>query len=85
MMFVTLIKVLPGKYLEAIKSLKQCKVPDGIEIKEFIGMFGKPDAIIIYDAKDEGTAADFAMQFGKCAEITTQLACPIEQLHWTSY
>jgi uncharacterized protein with GYD domain len=83
MLFVTTLKALHGQYLEAIKVFKRPKVPEGIEIKEFLGVFGTADAIVIFSAQDETTAADFTVQFGHVAEVNTALALPIENLKWT--
>ncbi len=83
MLFVTTLKALHGQYLEAIKVFKRPKVPEGIEIKLFLGIFGKNDAIVIFSAPDEATAADFTVQFGHVAEVCTAVGFPIENLKWT--
>jgi len=83
MLFVTTLKALHGQYLEAIKVFKRPKIPEGVEIKQFLGIFGGTDAIIIFSAPDEATAADFTVQFGHVAEVCTAVAFPIEDLKWT--
>lgn len=83
MLFVTTLKALHGQYLEAIKVFKRPKIPEDVEIKHFIGIFGSVDAIVIFSAPDEATAADFTVQFGHVAEVCTSLALPIEDLKWT--
>jgi uncharacterized protein with GYD domain len=72
-----------GQHLEAIKLYKRPKVPEGIEIKHFIGIFGTLDALVIFDAADEATAAEFTVQFCHVADVQTSLALPIEDLKWT--
>ena len=83
MLFVTSMKALHGQYLEAIKVFKRPKIPEGVEIKEFIGIFGNVDAIVIFEAPDEATAADFTVQFGHVADVCTAVAMPIDDLKWT--
>ena len=83
MLFVTTLKALPGKYDEATRSFRHPKIPENIKIREFLGLFGKPDALIVFEAPDESVAAEFAVQFGSSAESVTSLALPIEQFKWT--
>ena len=83
MLFVTKLKALPGQYMEAIKIFKHPKVPEGIEIREFLGLFGDVDAIIVFESPDEQTTAEFTVQFGHVAEVCTALALPIELMKWT--
>jgi uncharacterized protein with GYD domain len=83
MLFVTALKALPGKYDEATRLFRHPKIPEGVKVKEFLGLFGKPDAILIFEAPDETTAAEFAVQFGSAVESVTSLAVPIDQFKWT--
>ncbi len=83
MLFVTTLKALPGKYEEATRLFRHPKIPENIKIREFLGLFGKPDAIIIFEASTEKDAAEFAVQFGSAAESATALAMPIELFKWT--
>ncbi len=83
MLFVTKLQALPGKYDEATRLFRHPKIPDEIKIREFLGLFGKPDAIIIFEAPSESVAAEFAVQFGSAVESVTSLALPIEQFKWT--
>ena len=83
MLFVTTLKALPGKYDEATRLFRHPKIPEGVQIKEFLGLFGKPDAIIIFEAPNENIAAEFAVQFGSAAESVTSLALPIDLFKWT--
>jgi hypothetical protein len=83
MLFVTTLKALSGQYIEAIKVFKRPKIPEGVEILHFIGLFGAQDALIIFTARNEATAAEFTVQFGHVADVCTTVALPIEDLKWT--
>lgn len=83
MLFITTLKALHGQYLEAIKLFKRPKIPDGVEVNDFIGIFGTFDALVIFSAPNEATAAEFTTQFGQVAEVQTSLALPVEDLKWT--
>lgn len=84
MLFVCQLKVLPGQIEEATRQFKHPKLPNNVMVHEFFALFGKPDAIVIFEAPDASTAADFVVQFGRVADTTTSLALPIEELKWTS-
>jgi uncharacterized protein with GYD domain len=83
MLFVSTIKAQVGQHLEAIRLFKRPKIPEGVEIKHFVGIFGDMDAILIFSAPDEAAAAEFTVQFCHVAEVHTSLALPIEDLKWT--
>ncbi len=83
MLFVAFLKSIPGQYKEAIKSLKHHKVPEGIEVVQFIGTFGKYDGVILFNAVNESDAAEFTIQFRDHMDVTTALACSIDDLRWT--
>jgi uncharacterized protein with GYD domain len=82
MLFVTYLEALPGKYNAAIKLFKNPRIPNGIVIKESLWMFGKPDAMIVFEAPDEKTAGEFVVQFGEIAVPKTSLVFPIDELTW---
>ena len=84
MLFVTQLKVLPGQLEEATRMFKHPKLPNNVVVHEFLGLLGKPDAIVIFEAPDAPTAADFVVQFGRVADTTTSLAIPIDEFQWTS-
>ncbi len=84
MLFVCQVKVLPGELEEATRLFKHPKLPNNVMVHEFFALFGKPDAIAIFEAPDAVTAADFVTQFARVADTTTSLAIPIEELKWTS-
>jgi len=82
-LFVTQLKVIPGQLEEATRLFKHPRIPANIMIHEFLGLLGQPDAIVIFEAPDASTAADFTVQFGRVAETITSLALPIEEFKWT--
>jgi uncharacterized protein with GYD domain len=83
MLFVTTVKFIPGKCEEATRSIRRPKIPKEIKIREFLGLFGKPDVAIIFEAPNEKAAADFTVQFGRYGDLVTSLALPIEEFKWT--
>jgi hypothetical protein len=84
MMFVAQITAMPGKYEETVRRLKHLRTPKEIEIKLFLGLFGKPDAVIVFETTSESMAAEFVGQFANVADCTTSLGVPIDDLKWTS-
>ena len=82
MKFVTFLDVRAGKYYQAIKKFRNPEIPEGVHIRESLWLFGKPDAILIFDAPDEKTAGKFVVQFGEITEPTTSLVFPIDELTW---
>ena len=83
MLFVTHMSTLPGRYTEAIRAIKNRKVPKGVEILECLGTFSHFDAIIIFKATDEATAVEFVGQFAECFKLETAVAFPVEGYKWT--
>src|SRR5437899_2329177 len=83
MLFVTQLKVLPGQWKDATRLFKHPKIPNNVMVHEFLGLLGKPDALVIFEAVDAATAADFMVQFSRVTEATTSLALPIEEFKWT--
>ncbi|MEK6838538.1 MAG: hypothetical protein AABY08_02210, partial [Candidatus Thermoplasmatota archaeon] len=65
MLFVTQLKVIPGQLEDATRLFKHPRIPANIMIHEFLGLLGQPDAIVIFEAPDASTAADFTVQFGR--------------------
>src|SRR5207249_9700799 len=84
MLFVTQLRILPGQFEEATRLFKHPKLPNNVMVHEFLGLLGKPDAIVIFEAPDASTAADFMVQFSRVTEATTSLALPIEEFKWRS-
>ena len=84
MLFVAQPTRMPGQLEEATRLFKHPTLPNNLMVHEFFALFGKPDALVIFEAPDAITAADFITQFGHVAETTTSLAIPIAELKWTS-
>src|SRR5437773_1963166 len=50
MLFVTQLRVLPGQWEDATRLFKHPKLPNNVMVHEFLGLLGKPDAIVIFEA-----------------------------------
>lgn len=83
MLFVTTIHAADGKFEDAIRALKRLKIPDGVKVREFLGLFGDPDAIIVYETQNEKQAVDFVCLIASCVMCKTSLALPIDEFKWT--
>lgn len=71
MLFATLM--LPkGKGADAVKYLKDLKVPKGIKIHDVYFAFGRYDGIMIFEAPDERTAMNFVMETGFATGYTME-------------
>ena len=84
MLFVAQLKVIPGQLEEATRLFRHPRLPNNVMVHEFLALLGKPDAMVIFEAQDAVTAADFVTQFSHVAETITSLALPVEELKWTS-
>ena len=82
MIFITSMNIIPGNYNKAIKLFKNPALPKDVKITQFLWMFGIPDALLIFEAPDEGTAGEFIIQFGEVAELKTAVGFPIEKMRW---
>lgn len=83
MLFVTHLSIIPGRYVEAIRTLKNPRVPQGVRVREYLGVFSMHDAEMIFEAPDEGTAVEFVGQFGEHFKTETSVAFPVEEFKWT--
>ena len=83
MLFVTIVNAPEGKFEETVRALKRLVIPDGVKIREFLGVFGQPDAIIIFETSDERTAVDFVCHLATYMNCKTQMALPIDEFKWT--
>src|SRR5438132_1037003 len=81
--FIVRLEVLPGEWEDATRLFKHPKIANNVMVHEFLGLLGKPDAIVIFEAVDAATAADFMVQFSRVTDATTSLALPIEEFKWT--
>src|SRR5207253_8316348 len=84
MLFVTQLRILPGQFEEATRLFKHPKLPNNVMLHEFLGLLGKPDAVVIFEAPDASTAADFMVQFSRVPNATRYLAPPTEEFNRTS-
>ncbi len=82
MIFCTTFNINPGSYKKCIRMFKSPILPEGIKIREFLWMFGVPDALIVFESPDEETAGEFVIQFGDLAEVKTSVVFPVEKLRW---
>jgi uncharacterized protein with GYD domain len=78
MLFISSLEIVTGKAKELTDKAKKPKMLQGITIKNILGVFGKPDIILIFEAPSERTAAEFVLQFSDCAVTKTQLVFPIK-------
>lgn len=83
MLFVSIVNSHPGKFEETVRALKRLQVPENIKIREFVGLFGEPDAVIIFEAGDETSAVDFVCHLAASVDCKTQMALPIDEFRWT--
>lgn len=83
MLFVTTIESGEGKFEDTIRALKRLKIPEEIKVREFLGLFGEPDAILIFESNDEMHAVDFVCMIAQSVKCKTSLALPIDEFRWT--
>jgi uncharacterized protein with GYD domain len=80
MLFVSFLEIISGKVSEALDQLKHLRVPERIKVVQFLGLFGKPDVVLIFEAANEKEASEFVTQFGECFVAKTLLAFSIGEL-----
>lgn len=83
MLMVTTIHTKEGKFEDTIRALKRLKIPDGIKVREFLGLFGEPDAIIVFEAVDQTAAVEFVCLIASSVTCKTSMALPIDEFKWT--
>jgi uncharacterized protein with GYD domain len=83
MLMVTTIHTKEGKFEDTIRALKRLKVPEGIKVREFLGLFGEPDAILVFEAKDQKAAVEFVCHIASFVTCKTSMALPIDEFKWT--
>ncbi|MGC8585364.1 MAG: DUF3303 family protein [Thermoplasmata archaeon] len=71
MLFVTFINANPTTYNNLINLMKKLHFPDGIKIVNRYILFGKPDAMIIFEASNEQNALKFVEQFVSVGDTQT--------------
>ena len=83
MLFVSTIHANEGKFEDTIRALKRLKIPEGVKVREFLGLFGEPDAIIIFETQDEKQAVEFVCMIASSVTCKTSMALPIDEFKWT--
>ena len=78
MIFVTLCTVRSGKFEDAIEATKGLPkaLPPGIKLKARYSLFGRFDALFIFEAPDEITATKFVRWLQDTLDTETFLAVP---------
>jgi uncharacterized protein with GYD domain len=83
MMFMCTLRFMAGHYEQAIRTYKNPKAIADVKVLHFLGIFGDNDAIVIFEAPDEGTAAEFVVQFREHSHTSTSVVFPVESYKWT--
>jgi uncharacterized protein with GYD domain len=83
LMFLCTLRFMPGHYEQAIRNYKNPKIPEGLKLLQFLGIFGEEDALVIFDAPNEVTAAEFVVQFREHSHTATSVVFPVENYKWT--
>ncbi|MBU1061797.1 MAG: GYD domain-containing protein [Candidatus Omnitrophica bacterium] len=78
MLFISSLEITTEKAKELMTRARNPKMIQGVVIKDILGVFGKPDIILIFEAPSERTAAEFVLQFTDCAITRTHLVFPIK-------
>lgn len=78
MIFVTLCIVRSGKFEDAVKATRGLPkaLPREIKLKARYSLFGRYDAIFIFEAPDEATATKFVRWLQDTLDTETFLAVP---------
>ncbi len=77
MLFIMFATATAERYSDLYHVVKNMRIPEGIKIREKMDIFGKPDLVIVFDAKNEKIASEFVKQFGRVSEVSTHLAVDI--------
>jgi uncharacterized protein with GYD domain len=80
MIFVSTLDVIPGKVSEFQKITKKLEIPEGIKVREFLSLFGKPDYLLTFEAPNEEKAMSFILKFVSVAVPKTSLGVPVENM-----
>ena len=77
MWFVMLATANAEQYGDLFHVVEKMKIPVGIKVHQILEIFGKPDVIMVFEAKNEKIASEFVRQFGRVSEVTTHLAIKV--------
>lgn len=80
MKFVTFINAYPDKYSEMFLLLRSMHVPDGVKIVSSYFIFGKPDAMVIFECDDELRAFKFVETFTGVGDTETHVLVDVGRI-----
>ena len=85
MLFLTLLKIYPGKAGDQpgfLKRIKSVTPPSGVKVHQVYFLFGQYDGAIVFEAPDLKAAKDFIIRISIPAiyKIETLPAIPAEEL-----
>ena len=83
MLFVTYVTLLAERSKEAVEDLKKLKPPPGVVIRSIYVLFGKYDALLVYETHDEKMALDLIFQLRKIGGVydtETYVAADLERI-----
>jgi uncharacterized protein with GYD domain len=69
MNFVTMVTVIAERNKEAFDHLKKLKATPGVIVKSVFGLFGRYDALIIYEADELKAAMEFSLEVRRIAGV----------------
>jgi len=75
MIFLTLMKILPGKASEAaglLKRIKSVTPPPGIKVLDAYVLLGKYDGVVLFEAADPKVATNFVLKIASPAVFKTE-------------
>ncbi|MFP3318546.1 MAG: DUF3303 family protein [Thermoplasmata archaeon] len=79
MKFVTFINAYPDKYSNMFMLLKSMHVPENIKIVSSYFIFGKPDAMVIFESQDESMAFKFVESFAGVGDTETHVLVDVNR------
>jgi uncharacterized protein with GYD domain len=80
MKFVCFLRARGGKTEELLKKIQEVGLSTEYITTEIMGLFGEYDAMIIFEAIDEVSGAEFVFQFQELAETKTLVGVSLERL-----
>jgi len=84
MLFLTLLKVYPGRISDQSGFLKRIKTvtpPSNVKVREVYFLFGQYDGAVVFEAPDLRTAKDFIVRISipGVYKVETLPAIPVEE------
>ncbi|NPA76085.1 MAG: hypothetical protein GXO25_08420 [Euryarchaeota archaeon] len=74
MWFVLFATANPEEYGDLLHILEHTRLPEGVKVHRKLKIFGKPDVVVVFEARDEQSAEEFVKQFGRVSDVRTHLA-----------